>query len=149
MDTLNSPKLPPVLVVDPDTAHTRLLRRSLARARMVNPVVGFARADRALSYLHGTGRYADRSLYRMPAVIVTSFGIEDPDGRRILEAVRSSIPLRKTPIVAIGTTSAEEEVHEAHRLGATAYLARPLACRAIVQVITSLNMPWSVSETGS
>ena len=85
----------------------------------------------------------------MPVVVVTSFGIGSPDGPRILEAVRSSIPLRRTPVVAIGTTADEDEVHEAHRLGATAYLARPLACRAIVQVITSLNMPWSVSETGS
>ncbi|MBA2954502.1 response regulator [Nocardioides sp. CGMCC 1.13656] len=138
-----------MLVVDHDTAHTRLLRQALTRARMVNPVVGFARADRALSYLHGTGRYADRSQYRLPAVVVTAFGIDNPDGPRILDAVRTSIPLRKTPVVAIGTLADEDEVHEAHRLGATAYLARPLACRAIVQVITSLNMPWSVSETGS
>ena len=33
--------------------------------------------------------------------------------------------------------------------GATAYLARPLACRGIVQVISSLDMPWSFSDTGS
>jgi CheY-like chemotaxis protein len=139
----------PVLVVDQDTAHTRLLRQSLARARMLNPVMGFARADRALSYLRGTGKYADRALHRLPVVVVTAFGMGDPDGHRILEAMRTSIPLRHTPVVAIGTTADEDEVHEAHRLGATAYLARPLACRAIVQVISSLDMPWSVSDTGS
>ena len=145
----NKPSHSPVLVVDQDTAHTRLLRQSLSRARMLNPVVGFSRADRALSYLRGTGKYADRSEHRLPVVIVTAFGQGDSDGHRVLEVVRSSIPLRHTPVVAIGTTSAEDEVHEAHRLGATAYLARPLACRAIVQVISSLDMPWSVSETGT
>lgn len=148
MGTTLSPH-PPVLVVDQDTAHTRQLRQSLARARMLNPVVGFSRADRALGYLRGTGKYADREVHRLPVVVVTSFGMGEPDGRRILEAMRASIPMRHTPVVAIGTTADEDEVHEAHRLGATAYLARPLACRAIVQVISSLNMPWSVSDTGS
>ena len=145
----NTSPHPPVLVVDQDTAHTRLLRQSLSRARMINPVLGFAGADRALRYLRGTGEYADRALHRPPVVVVTAFGLGDSAGHRVLEVVRGSIPLRHTPVVAIGTTSDENEVHEAHRLGATAYLARPLACRAIVQVISSLNMPWSVSATGS
>ncbi len=148
MSTSPSPH-PPVLVVDSDTAHTRLLRQSLARARMLNPVLGFARADRAIGYLRGTGRYADRSAHRPPVVVVTSFGIGEPGGRRVLETVRRTIPLRQTPVVVIGTTADEDEVHEAHRLGATAYLARPLACRGIVQVISSLDMPWSFSDTGS
>jgi PleD family two-component response regulator len=63
----------------------------------------------------------------------------------VLRGVRESLLLRHTPVVVIGTDHDDEEVAEAHRLGATAYLARPLANRVLLDVIRGLGMPWSFS----
>jgi two-component system response regulator len=134
---------PPVLVVDDDAAYTDSVRSALAAGQLLNPVLGCRDAGTALSYLRGLGEYADRATHPLPAVIVTTFHLAGGEGAGILRGVRESITLRHTPVVVIGTTLDDDEVSEAHRLGATAYLARPLANRVILDVIRGLGMPWS------
>jgi CheY-like chemotaxis protein len=136
---------PPVLVVDTDTAHTELVRQSLAAARLLNPVLDCHDADVALSYLRGLGVYADRDTHPVPSVVIASFDLPDQGGQRVLRGVRESLLLRGTPVIAIGSAADEDGIHEAHRLGATAYLARPLASSVILDVISGLGMPWSLT----
>jgi two-component system response regulator len=136
---------PPVLVVDDDDAYTDSVRTALAAGQLLNPVLGCRDASSALSYLRGAGEYADRSTHPLPAVIVTTFRLDGGEGAGILRGVRENLALRHTPVVVIGTTLDDDEVSEAHRLGATAYLARPLANRVLLDVIRGLGMPWSFS----
>jgi len=136
---------PPVLVVDDDAAYTELVRQSLAAGNLLNPVLGCHDGAAALDYLEGLGAYGDRTRHPLPAVIVTSFRLTGGQGQQLLRAVRDSILLRHTPVVVIGNALDDDEVTEAHRLGATAYLARPLASRVLLDVIRGLGMPWSFS----
>ncbi|MBZ5740034.1 hypothetical protein [Nocardioides mangrovi] len=133
-----------MLVMDRDTAHTAVLRDGLAAVRMLNPVVEATTPGKAVRYLRGSGPYSDRLSYPLPVVVVTTFELDDPGGRFVLQAVRDIGGLGTIPVLAIGTTADDAEVLEAHRLGATAYLARSLASRVLVDVISDLNVPWCI-----
>lgn len=135
---------PPVLVVDDDAAHTDQVRAALAAARLVNPVLGARDVRAALGYLRGLAEYADRDTHPTPSVVVTSFELADRGGQQVLRSIRDSLVLRHIPVIAIGS-GADDEVDDAHRLGATAYLARPLASRVLVDVIGGLGMSWSLT----
>lgn len=135
----------PVLVVDSDVTFTRRVQQSLEAGRLLNPVIGAQDFRPALGYLAGLGDYADRSLHPLPTVVVVSMELPDRQGQRLLRAIRHNLTLRHTPVVVVGSGQDEDEVSEAHRLGATAYLARPVASSVLLDVIRGLNMPWSFS----
>lgn len=135
----------PVLVVDSDVTFTRRVQQSLEAGLLLNPVIGSVDFRPALNYLAGLGEYADRSVFPLPTVIVASVELPHRQGQRLLRAVRQNLAVRHIPVVVVGSGDDEDEVSEALRLGATAYLARPVASSVLLDVIRGLNMPWSFS----
>lgn len=138
---------PPILVAMPAGGPRDLVETTLAAGRLANPVVAVPDVAQASAYLAGHAPYAERVTHPLPAVVVADLhlpGSHRPGGLEVLRGMRATA-LRRIPVVVVGDEATDLEIHEAHRLGATAYLARPVLTRALLDVLRGLDVPWSLS----
>jgi DNA-binding NarL/FixJ family response regulator len=144
--TLPRPRLaPPVLVATAAEGTRELVARTLAAGGLANPVVAMSGVAGATAYLGGHGAYADRDTHPAPVVVVTDLHLPGSTGAGGLDVLRTLAGPRHVPVVVVGDGATDLEITEVYRLGAAAYLARPVLATALLDVIRGLNMPWSLS----
>jgi CheY-like chemotaxis protein len=135
---------PPVLLAEDDASHVHLVRRFLTKGGLVNPIHAVRDGAEAVAYLNGDGRYADRDEYSLPAVVITDLHLAGTGGLEVLRAVRSDPELKDTPVVVMSGSIEDKDIAAVHQLGASAYLVKPVAFEALLDVIRRLGMPWAL-----
>ena len=137
---------PPVLLAEDDESHVHLVRRFVAKGGLVNPIHAVGNGAEAVAYLNGDGRYADRIEYPLPAMVITDLNLAGTGGLEVLRAVRSDEELKDIPVVVMSGSIEDSDIEAVHRLGASAYLVKPVAFEALLDVIRRLGMPWALQR---
>ena len=78
----------------------------------------------AIEYLEGAGRYANRSRFKFPDLLLLDLKMPFGDGFQVLGWVKSKPDLRNLPVVILSDCDFVEEVNKAHRLGAHSYFVK-------------------------
>ena len=137
---------PPILLVEDNSSHVLLVRRFLAKGGLANPIHAWNDGADAIAYLQGIGEYADRSRHPLPALVITDLGMAGVGGMEVLRATRETPGLGRTPVVVMSGSTEESDIDKVYRLGATAYLLKPVAFEALLDVIRRLEMPWALQR---
>ena len=74
-------------------------------------------------------------------VVLTDVNMPILDGLKLVAMVRAGGPHRATPVVVITTESAEADRERAMRLGATAYLVKPVQAQQVIDTVRALLPP--------
>jgi CheY-like chemotaxis protein len=137
---------PPILLAEDDASHVLLVRRFLAKGGLVNPVFPVSDGAEALAYLEGEGDYADRARHPLPAVIITDLHLAGMGGMELLEGVRARPDCAEVPVVVMSGSTDGRDIEQVHRLGAAAYLVKPIAFEALLGVLHDLGLPWALQR---
>lgn len=129
---------PPVLLAEDDETHVLLVRRFLAKGGLVNPIHAVRDGAEALAYLRGDNE--------PPAVLITDLNLNGTSGLEVLRAVRSDERHKDLPVVVMSGSVADQDISAVHELGGSAYLVKPVAFEALLDVIRKLGMPWAVQR---
>ncbi len=114
------------LVVDDSAAMRRQLCQALQRAGLYTVEAG-------------DGAEAWRRLRSAPAdIIVTDINMPSLDGLKLLSLVRADGAHRATPVVVVTTEAGEPDRCRAQKLGANAYLVKPVQSREVLEVVERL-----------
>jgi CheY-like chemotaxis protein len=135
---------PPILLGEDDASHVLLVRRYLQKGGLVNPVRAMDDGAEVIAYLRGEGQYADRAQHPIPAVVIIDLRLRSGSGLEILRAIRENKSLAHTPVVVMSGSTEDTDIDEVHRLGAAAYLVKPIAFSALLDVIHQLGLPWAL-----
>lgn len=128
-------ELPPILVAEDDPSARTLIVRFLERLYLVNPIVHAGDGDEAVTILEK----ADPP----PAVALLDVRMPGRSGLEVLRWIRGDERLRDLPVILLTASAEADEVHEAHELGATSYLVKPVGYDALGEVLRSLRLPWA------
>jgi len=135
---------PPVTVlhVDDDPNDTELLRAA-ARKAGVNFVLHNAEdAEHAIAYLSGSGQFADREAYALPALILLDLKMPRATGFEVLKCIRQHTTLGHVPVVILSGSELQDDIQEAYNVGATSYMVKPLGFESLVQLVKNINAAW-------
>lgn len=111
-----------ILVVEDSPADARLTQEALREKAEHANVHIVPDAEQALTYL--TERKADR---RPPVdLILLDLNLPGLDGRELLRQLKDNTDFRKTPVVIVSTSSAPEDIQSAYKMGASAYIVKPV-----------------------
>src|SRR5258708_34666468 len=55
------------LLVEDNEDHVLLIRRAFVKSKVLNPLQGVRKGEDAIAYLEGTGRFANRAEFPLPA----------------------------------------------------------------------------------
>lgn len=135
--------LKPILLVEDDPRDLELALVALERSQLANEVIVVRDGEAALEYLTRSGEYAQRPEGN-PAVILLDLKLPKVNGLEVLQAVRSTDPLRSVPVVMLTSSHEETDVLRSYQLGVNAYVVKPVEFKHFVEAIADLGIFWAV-----
>jgi EAL domain-containing protein (putative c-di-GMP-specific phosphodiesterase class I)/DNA-binding response OmpR family regulator len=137
----------PILVVEDDIAHARLIERVVRKAGLENPVRAIHNGEEAVAYLSGAEGHGDRGLHPLPVLVLLDLHIPGRSGLEILAWKQEQPELVHIPVVMLSGSTEPDDINRAFQLGAGSYLVKPVAFDALMDAIGSLSLPWVLLTT--
>jgi CheY-like chemotaxis protein len=137
------PTLRPILLAEDSPNDVELIITALQEARLANEVAVTHDGEQALDFLFRRGKYAGRSSLQ-PAVILLDLKMPRVDGREVLRRIRADEELKLIPVVVLTSSREEQDLFETYRLGANAYLVKPVEFDAFISAVGKLGVFWAL-----
>lgn len=138
-----------ILLVEDDTNDVLLFRRAYHKCKLANPLQIVGDGEEAQDYLAGSGKYADRVSYPLPALVLLDFKLPRMSGLEVLAWMRSQAGLKRMPVVALTSSRERSDVNRAYDLGINSYLVKPVAFDNLMQLVKALGLYWMILNENS
>ena len=126
-----------ILLVEDNLADVRLTQEAFKAAGVPNRLHVARDGVEALSMLRDATGAVPR-----PDLILLDLNLPRKDGREVLEDIKQDETLRHIPVVIFSTSQSEQDVARGYRLGANAFVTKPVDVERFFQVIQSLEQFW-------
>ncbi len=132
-----------ILLVEDSSNDVELALEAFARSNLANRVVVVSDGAEALDFLYRRGRFESRA-DRDPVVVLLDIKMPKVDGLEVLRQMKQSSDLRLIPVVMLSSSREEPDVEESYRLGANAYVVKPIQFEDFVAAVTVVGRFWAV-----
>ena len=133
-----------VLLVEDDINDIFLVKRAFKMAHLENPLQVVTDGEEATHYLSGHGKYADRSVFPLPKLIVMDIKMPRMSGCDVLEWIKHDGRLRRIPVVIVSSSDRPQDIDRGYELGANAYMVKPVNYRAVERLFESITHYWGL-----
>ena len=104
----------------------------------------FARDGReAVDYLAAQGKFADREKYPVPTIILMDLKMPRMNGFEVLEWMQAQPEIKLIPTIVVTSSTLQEDVTRAYRLGANAVMNKPVDKDSLLQMLKSFHIYWT------
>lgn len=131
-----------ILLVEDNPSDAALAMRAFEKNKLMNPVVHVEDGQDALDFLFADGRYIDRNIEDLPALILLDLKLPLVDGLEVLRRIRENVITRRTPVVILTTSKEEQDVATGYDLGVNSYIRKPVDFNQFVEAIRQLGVYW-------
>jgi two-component system response regulator len=114
-----------VLLVENNPDDARLAELAFERARVPHVLFVVENGLQAMDYVKGRGRFADRSKYPFPKLILLDLGMPGISGFELLKQLRTDAISRHLPVTVLSGSDYLGDVTKAYQLGANSFLLKP------------------------
>jgi CheY-like chemotaxis protein len=125
-----------VLLVEDDPGDVLMTREAFEQHKVRNTLHVVSDGVEALSFLRQEGEYAD---VPRPDLVLLDLNLPRKDGREVLAEIKADPQLRRTPVVVLTTSEAEEDVLRSYDLHANAYVAKPVDFDRFIDVVQRID----------
>ena len=137
------PYLRPILLVEDDRNDVELIQTAFRETNLANDIVVAQDGEQALDFLYRRGAYATRQPIQ-PAVVLLDLKMPKVDGREVLRQMRADPELRTIPVVVLTSSREEQDLYETYKLGANAYVVKPVGFQNFVSAVGKLGFFWAL-----
>src|ERR1051325_11620971 len=121
-----------------------LLNYAFRRAEIKNPVYVAADGQQALDYLGGAGKFADRSKFPLPCLVLLDLQLPHKMGLEVLEWIRQQPSLKALIVITLSSSLHEGDIRRAYELGTNAFLVKPASADMLADMCQALKHFWLV-----
>ena len=130
-----------ILMVEDDDGHARLIERNIRRAGVMNEIVHAPDGTTALHHLSEAVRTQERAF-----LVLLDLNLPDMSGTAIIEHMKSTVGLKRFPVIVLTTTDDEREIQRCYDLGANVYITKPVDYEAFTSGIRQLGLFLAVMQ---
>lgn len=134
-----------ILLVEDDDKDIELTLSALDEYNLANEVVVARDGVEALDYLYRRGRFAQHP-EGAPVVILLDLKMPRLDGHQVLKQIKTDERLCLIPIVILTSSREERDLAECYRLGANAYVVKPVRFVEFVEAVKHIGMFWALTN---
>ncbi len=134
-----------ILLVEDDAHDVELTLNALGEYNLANEVVVVRDGAEALDYLYRRGEFRLRAEGN-PVVVLLDLKMPKVDGREVLRTVKADDQFRAIPVVMLTSSREESDLVESYKLGANAYVVKPVDFHEFVNAIKQLGVFWAVAN---
>jgi CheY-like chemotaxis protein len=133
---------PIILLAEDREDDIQIIRRAFKQAFVTNPLQIVRDGEEAIEYLAAKGKYASRSEYPLPDLILLDLKMPKIDGFQVLEWIRQQPGIRGIPAVVLTSSDQVRDVNRAYALGANSFLVKPADFQSTVELARVLRKYW-------
>jgi len=97
----------------------------------------------AIEYLSGKGNFSDRSKNPMPTIILMDLKMPRMNGFEVLEWMHQQPEIKLIPTIVVTSSTLQEDVTRAYRLGANAVMNKPVDKDSLMQMLKTFHVYWT------
>ena len=132
-----------ILLAEDDPNDVELTLTALKDHGMANEVDVVSDGAEALDYLFGRGQYQGKAS-GVPAVVLLDIKMPKIDGVEVLRQLKASAELRMVPVVMLTSSREERDLVECYRLGANAFVVKPVDFAEFIDAVKQVGAFWAV-----
>ena len=132
-----------ILLIEDNPADAELATLAFRRARFANPVKVIGDGREALDYLLPHAR-AGRRKTSLPQLILLDLNLPTVPGLEVLRRLKRDARTREIPVIVLTVSAQAGDLAQCHRLGAAAYINKPLGFENFGQVTAQLSFTWAL-----
>ena len=129
-----------ILLVEDDKIDIKSVQRSFKELRVTNPLVVANNGEEALKYL-------ENNMTELPGIILLDLRMPRMDGIEFLNVIKKKDTLKMIPVVILTTSKEDEDKMDSFNLGISGYMMKPVNYKDFVEVIRTIKLYWTLSET--
>ena len=133
-----------VLLAEDDPDDVLLTHIAFEKARLANPLQIVRDGEEAIAYLRGDGKFADRTKYPLPILLLLDLKMPKVHGFQVLEWLRRQPLLGRLPVAVMTSSDHDPHVARAYELGADSYLIKPPDAEALLALVQRLHAYWLI-----
>ena len=137
---------PRLLLVDDSKNDVLLMRVAFEKAGFTNELMTVEDGLEAISYMCGLGKYADRTHYPFPDLLLLDLNMPRMNGFETLEWIRNQPRMRRLPVCILTASSLHEDIERAYDLHASCYLVKPGTLDDLVNMAQCLRQWLSIIQ---
>jgi CheY-like chemotaxis protein len=125
-----------IWLIDDDDGHAMLMRESLEDAGLRN------RLERARDGTEGWQWFQEAlsGARPRPGLVLLDVSMPGLDGYEVLERIKTTEQLKHIPVIMVTSTDAPRDVERCYRLGANAYVVKPVDFEALHEKVRTLGL---------
>ena len=133
----------PTLLIAEDEENDIFLIQRAFRSNGLSGVIQTVRdGEQAISYLGGTGMYANREKFPFPFLMLTDLKMPKASGLDILKYARQDLKIRSLPIVILSSSVLLSDLERAYELGANSYITKPADFKTLAEKLKVFQTYW-------
>lgn len=134
-----------ILLVEDDEVDIMNVQRAFKKGNILSPLFIAKNGLEALNILRDTtGNPA--AIPHTRRLILLDLNMPKMGGIEFLQNLRNDENLKSIPVVVLTTSSQDRDLVEAYNLNVAGYLIKPVRFNHFVDLMTTLNKYWSLSE---
>ncbi len=141
---LAADELVDILFVEDNPDDVQLTLHALKSANITNHIHVVRDGAEALDFLFGQANYAHRQLGDRPQVILLDLELPKISGLDVLKKIKSDPRTRMIPVVVLTASRKHRDVAASRRLGAEAYIIKPVNFQSLSAVTPQLSLQWAL-----
>jgi CheY-like chemotaxis protein len=114
-----------ILLVEDNEDDVFLMKRALHGARVMNALYVVDDGQEAVDYLVGSGKFADRDSYPLPAVVFLDLKLPYLSGHDVLAWIRHRKEFESLVVIVLTSSNEASDLSRCYALGANSYLVKP------------------------
>jgi CheY-like chemotaxis protein len=131
-----------ILLAEDNSTDVLMIRRAFTKANMQGTLEVADDGDKAVAYLSGQGKFADRDAHPLPVLLLLDLKLPRRSGFEVLAWVRQQAELRRLPVVVLTSSEESTDINRAYDLGANSYLVKPVNFDALLEMVKGLGLYW-------
>jgi CheY-like chemotaxis protein len=131
-----------ILLVEDNPDDLFLMKRALQSARIINPLIVVETGQEAMDYLGGTGKFADRDSYPIPAAVFMDLKLPFVFGHEVLAWIRRRKEFESLVVIVLTSSNEASDLNRCYSLGANSYLVKPPTAEQLEARAKAFKWQW-------
>ncbi|MBL6963823.1 MAG: response regulator [Bacteroidetes bacterium] len=133
----------PILLVEDNPMDVDMTLEAFSESKLANPIQVCRDGEEAIEFINN---HRDPASSDFPCLVLLDLRLPKIDGLDVLKKIKTDEEWFKTPVIILTTSSQNEDIDEAYKLGANSYLIKPVDTDDFKEIIKNIRLFWILTN---